>query len=66
MFHYKFFLKIPITCLLVVSLISCEQEDTLIDTESGQCINGPCNVEVIPDPVGQPSANQDDNGYWHL
>ena len=32
----------------------------------GQCINGPCNVEIIPDPAGQPNAYQDDNGYWHL
>ena len=66
MIYYKFLLKIPITCLLVVSLISCEQEDTFLDTESGQCINGPCNVEVIPDPEGQPNAYQDDKGYWHL
>ena len=34
--------------------------------EGGQCINGPCEVNIIPDPVGQPDAFLDDNGYWHL
>ncbi len=34
--------------------------------DSGQCINGPCTVDVFPDPVGQPNAYQDENGYWHL
>ena len=34
--------------------------------DSGQCINGPCTVQVFPDPVGQPNAVLDENGYWHL
>ena len=32
----------------------------------GQCINGPCEVSIVPDPVGQPNAVLDENGYWHL
>lgn len=34
--------------------------------ETGQCINGPCDVQIMPDPVGQPDAYLDENGYWHL
>jgi hypothetical protein len=75
----KSFLQFLVAVLLFclgVSVASCEKEEQILEEPlleeienpvlEGQCINGPCDVEIIPDPVGQPDAYLDDNGYWHL
>lgn len=48
--------------ILLLIITSCQKEDL----GSSPCINGNCYTELYPDPVSQPNAFKDDNGYWHL
>ena len=65
---FEWFL-VAVSCFaLGASMCSCtaeEVEDTDFNTSSA-CILGDCEVNMYPDPAGQPDAYLDSNGYYHI
>ena len=59
---FEWFMIATACFALGASMCSCTKEDLGSDI----CIDGPCSVNIYPDPVGQPNAVLDENGYWHL
>ena len=59
----KYFLWAVFFFCLGASLTSCQKDS---DQAFNPCISGNCEARAYPDPVSQPNAYQDDNGYWHL
>jgi hypothetical protein len=49
--------------ILVSFFWACSPEDL---SNSYPCVDGDCNAEFVINPLSQPNAYQDDNGFWHV
>ena len=50
--------------ILVISFFwACSPEGLI---KPYPCINGDCEAEFTINPLSQPNAYQDQNGYWHI
>ncbi|MDB4378334.1 hypothetical protein N9Z41_01050 [bacterium] len=53
--------------LVILNIISlfwaCSPEEEIINSP---CLDGDCNAEFVINPISQPYAYEDENGYWHL
>ena len=59
---FEWFMIATACFALGASMCSCTKDPIGFDP----CVGGDCYVNAYPDPVSQPNAYQDDNGYWHL
>lgn len=46
----------------ILFLASCSKEEILL----GPCVTGDCEANFYLDPLVQPNAYEDENGYWHI
>lgn len=49
--------------ILVNFFWACSPEDL---SNSYPCVDGDCNAEFVINPLSQPNAYQDGNGFWHV